>query len=119
MTFSKFLLDSKMFEFDKHYRNCKQFNKPFIKAKINPKHGNYFVQIDLMTCNYELLPKEQQEIKKLIQNEIKFVKSHEKFDFQGFHIDKEIAWVDGVSSEHVESFCEHLYDLTQKYHSKT
>ena len=118
MAFSKFLLDSKMFEFDKHYRDCKQFNKPFIKAKINPQHGNYFVQIDLITCNYELSLKEQEEIEKLIQNEIDFVKSNVKFTFQGFSIDKELAWFDGVSSEHVESFCENLYELTQKFHAK-
>ncbi len=54
MTFHKYLGDSKMFEYDKHYRKCKQLNKPFIKARINPKTRNYYVQIDLMTCNYEL-----------------------------------------------------------------
>ena len=47
MAFHKYLGDSKMFEYDKHYRECKKQNKPFIKAKINPKHGNYYVQIDL------------------------------------------------------------------------
>ena len=47
MTFHKYLGDSKMFEYDKYYRECRQQNKPFIKAKINPVHGNYFVQIDL------------------------------------------------------------------------
>ena len=71
-----------MFEYDKHYRECQQQNKPFIKAKINPSHGNYYVQIDLMTCNYELSNHEQEEIKKLVQNEIKFVKSNSKTNFQ-------------------------------------
>ncbi len=117
MTFHKYLGDSKMFEYDKHYRECQQQNKPFIKAKINTKHGNYYVQIDLMTCNYELSNQEQEEIKKLVQNEIEFVKSNSKSDFQDFSIDKELAWFDDISPEHVDEFCKSLYDLTQKYHN--
>ena len=116
MLFRKYIGDSKMFEYDKHYRNCQQLNKPFIKAKINPVHGNYYVQIDLITCNYVLFSQEQKEILKLIQSEILFVKSNLKYDFQGFHIDEEIAWFDGISSEHLDDFCENLFDLTQKYH---
>lgn len=116
MTFHKYLGDSKMFEYDKHYRECQQLNKPFIKARINPEQKNYFVQIDLMSCNYELSQSEQDEIKKLVQNEIEYVKSSTQFDFRGFNIDKEIAWFDGISVEHVDNFCETLYDLTQKYH---
>jgi len=115
MTFHKYLGDSKMFEYDKHYRECKQLNKPFIKARINPRNRNYYVQIDLMTCNYVLSNQEQEEIKKLIQSEIEFVKSNS--DFQGFSIDKELAWFDGISVEHVDKFCKSLYDLTQKYHN--
>jgi len=115
MTFHKYLGDSKMFEYDKHYRECQQLNKPFIKARIRPNHG-YYVQIDLMTCNYELLIQEQEEINKLVQNEIAFVKLNSKFDFHGFNINKELAWFDGISPEHVNDFCESLYDLTQKYH---
>ncbi|MGY5152329.1 MAG: hypothetical protein ACW9XA_08680 [Candidatus Nitrosopumilus sp. bin_6a] len=114
MTFRKYLGDSKMFEYDKYYRECQQENKPFIKAKINPLHKNYFVQIDLMTCNYELSASEQNSIKKLTQCEIDYVKSNSKYDFQGFSIDKELAWFDGVSSEHIDDFCNSLYDLTQK-----
>ena len=75
MAFHKYLIDSKMFEYDKHYRECQQQNKPFIKAKINPSHGNYYVQIDLITCNYELSNQEQDEIKKLAKNEINPVDS--------------------------------------------
>ena len=113
MVSHKYLGDSKMFEYDKHYRECKQQNKPFIKAKINPKHGNYYVQIDLMTCNYELSIQEQQEFKKLVKNEVEFIQS----DFQNYNINKELAWFDGVSHEHVDEFCKSLYDLTQKYHN--
>ena len=113
MSFQKYLGDSKMFEYDKHYRNCQQQNKPFIKAKINPKHGNYYVQIDLMTCIYDLSNQEQEEIKKLVKNEASFMESNST----NYHIDKELAWFDGISSKHVDEFCNSLYDLTKKYHS--
>ncbi len=116
MTFHKYLGDSKMFEYDKHYRECQQSNKPFIKARTNPQHGNYFVQIDLMTCNYDLSTQEQDEIKILVENEIKFIESNLKSTFQGYNIDKELAWFDGILSQHVDDFCTSLYDLTQKYH---
>ena len=112
MVFHKYLGDSKMFEYDKHYRECKKQNKPFIKTKINPKHGNYYVQIDLMTCNYELSIQEQEEIKKLVKNQVEF-----QPDFQDYNINKELAWFDGISHEHVDEFCKSLYDLTQKYHN--
>ena len=115
MTFHKYLGDSKMFEYDKHYRECQQLNKPFIKARINPHHGNYFVQIDMMPCNYNLSEKEQDQIKELVESEIKFVNTTDS-DFQGYKIDKELAWFDGISSEHLDDFCTSLYDLTQKSH---
>ena len=114
MTFHKYLGDSKMFEYDKHYKECQQLNKPFIKARINPSHGNYYVQIDLITCNYDLTKKEQEEMIKLFTNKMTFTKSSS--NIQNFNIDKELAWFDGVSPEHLDDFCNCLYDLTQKYH---
>lgn len=117
MTFCKYFGDSKMFEYDKYYRECQQQNIPFIKAKINPVHKNYFIQIDLMTCNYELTKYEKSQIEKLIQKEIDYIKVNSKHDFQGFNIDKELAWFDGVSIEHMDDFCNTLYDLTQKNHN--
>ena len=116
MTFHKYLGDSKMFEYDKHYRECQQQNKPFIKAKINPAHGNYYVNLDLMTCNYVFSELEQCEIKTLIETEIKFVKSNFSDSFKGYSVNEEVIWIDGVSSEHVDSLCVSLYDLTQKHH---
>jgi len=116
MTFLKYLSDSKMFEYDKHYRECQQLNKPFIKARINPKHGNYYVQIDLMTCNYELTKHEQEEIKKLVQNEVEFVNSNLKSIPLEFNINKELSWFDGIPTIHMDKFCQSLYDLTQNYH---
>lgn len=115
MVFQKYIGDSKMFEYDKYYRECQELNKPFIKARINPAHKNYFVQLDLMTCHYVLSILAQEEIKKLTKNEIDFVKSNLTSDFNGYNIDKELAWFDGISPEHVNAFCESLYDLTQKY----
>ena len=117
MTFQKYIADSKMFEYDKHYRECKQENKPFIKSKINPLHGNYSINIDLMTCNYVLLEFEQNEIKKLIQDEIKFVNSNCKNHFNDYTINEELLWIDGVSSEHMDFLCKTIYDLIQKYHN--
>ena len=104
-----------MFEYDKYYRECQKLNKPFIKAKTNPKNGKFFVQIDLMTCRYELSKQEQEQIKKLAQKEIGFVKSNSKSNFNRFSIDKELVWFDGISPEHVNEFCENLYDMIQKY----
>lgn len=114
MAFHKYLGDSKMFEYDKHYRECQQQNRPFIKARVNPLHNNYFIQMDMMTCNYTLSKNDQDVLEKLIGDEIEYVKSNTKYDFQGFSIDKELVWVDGVSSEHVDSFCISLYDLKNK-----
>ena len=117
MTFHKYLADSKMFEYDKHYKECKQQNKPFIKSKINPTHGNYSINVDLMTCNYVFSKSEQDEIKKLIQDEIEFVNLNCKNLFNDFSIDEELIWIDGVSSEHMDFLCVSFYDLTQKYHN--
>lgn len=117
MAFHKYLGDSKMFEYDKHYKDCQQLNKPFIKAKINPRHENYCVQIDLITCNYEITNKELVEIKKLFDKEIKFLNM--STDFTNFSIDNELSWFDGVSIEHLDDFCNSLYDLTQKYPLKS
>tara|TARA_B110000438_G_scaffold49543_1_gene50084 strand:- start:885 stop:1238 length:354 start_codon:yes stop_codon:yes gene_type:complete len=117
MTSYKYLGDSKMFEFDKYYRECKQENKPFIKSKINPVSGNYSINVDLMTCNYVLLESEQNEIKKLIQDEIKFVNSNCKNPFNDYSINEELLWIDGVSCEHMDFLCSSIYDLTQKYHT--
>lgn len=115
MVFVKYLGDSKMFEYDKYYRECQQQNKPFIKAKTNPQHGHYFVQLDLMTCNYNLSKQDQSAIITLVKRESAFINSvYGKNTFNGFNVDEEIAWFDGISINHVHDFCESLYDLIQK-----
>ena len=113
--FEKYLADSKMFEYDRRYRECQQQNRPFIKAKINPVHKNYFVQVDLMTCNFELSKQEQMQIKKLVHGEMDYVKSKHVYDFAGFNVTSELSWFDGISSEHVDNLCNNLYDLIQKH----
>ena len=116
ITFHKYLADSKMFEYGKHYKECQQQNKPFIKSKINPVHGNYSVHIDLATCNYVFSNSEQNKIQKLIQNEKNYVNSNCNNPFNDYTIDEELIWVDGVSSENMDVFCNAVYDLTQEYH---
>ena len=117
MTFHKYLADSKMFEYDKHYRECQQQNKPFIKSKINPLHGNYSINVDLMTCDYVFSKNELNEIMKLIDDEKIFVNSNSEKPFFDFSIDNELIWIDGVSSEHLDFICNSIYDLTQKFHN--
>lgn len=99
-----------MFEYDKHYRKCQQFNKPFIKARINPKHGNYLVNIDMMTCDYNFSSEEIKELYKLVG-------AATSLGSDSFSIGKEMAWFDGILPDSVDSFCVKLYDLTQRYHS--
>jgi hypothetical protein len=117
MTLKKYIADSKMFEYDRHYRECQQNNQPFIKARINLSNGNYYVQIDLMTCNYDLTPEMQNQIKQLFENEIAFLESNSypKSSFKGYNIDKELSWFDGVLSVRLTPFCEKLYELAQNF----
>ncbi|MGI9567968.1 MAG: hypothetical protein ACR2LL_13300 [Nitrosopumilus sp.] len=103
-----------MFEYDRHYRECQRLNKPFIKARIHPKTGNYFVQIDLITCTYRLSEQDKEILKKLARQKIKFVKPSPNLEFENFSINEEIAWFDGILPEYVNEFCESLYDLTQE-----
>ena len=113
MTFKKYLGDSKMFEYDKHYRDCQQFDKPFIKAKVNPQHGNYFVQIDLMPCNYKFSKNDEKQLEKMTESENNYLQSNSEPKLQGFSITSELAWFDGVSAKNLDSFCNALYDMTQ------
>jgi hypothetical protein len=106
----KFIGDSKMFEYDKYFRDCQQSNKPFIKAKINPQHGNYFVLMDLATCEKRITKVNERKINQMIKNEKKFLEKDMPFEFS---ITKELAWFDGISPKRFEHFCEGLYDLVE------
>ena len=116
MTFRKYIGDSKMFEYDNHFRSCQSLNKPFIKAKINPKTNDYFVQIDLMPCTYELTGKEQEEIKNLAKNTMSLIPSSTGPEFDNFSINKELAWFDGIPADNLDNFCNNLFDLVCERH---
>jgi hypothetical protein len=119
MTLKKYIIDSKMFEYDRHYQECRQSNHPFIKARINPRNGNYFVQIDLMPCDYEFTIDGENHLKKLFEDEVTFLESRpdSKSLFNGSNVNKELSWFDGVLPDRLVLFCEKLYELSQNYHS--
>ena len=106
-----------MFEYDKHYRECAQNNQPFIKARTNPVNGLYNVQIDLITCNYNMSETGKEHIKKMFESEIEFVTSSNSSQSIPceFSIGDELSWIDSVSPAHLNSFCEDLYNLSQQH----
>ena len=110
----KYLADSKMFEFDRYYRECQKSNQPFIKARKNPVDDNYLVQLDLITCNYDLTKQTQRDLKRLFQNEIFYLETNrlEKSIFKGSNVNEEHAWYDGVLPERLDEFCTRIFDLT-------
>ena len=115
MSVKKFIFDSKMFEYDRHYRVCQQNNHPFIKAWINQSTGNYYVQIDLMTCNYNFTADGKNKVLQLFKNEIRSLESCYS-PFNGYNVDKELAWFDGVLPDRLVAFCETLFDISQNFH---
>ena len=114
----KFLSDSKMFEFDRYYRECQKNNRPFIKARKNLIDGNYLIQLDLITCDYNLTTENQNNINDLFTKETDFLKSRypKKSIFKGCNIDKQLAWYDGILSERLNDFCDTLFDLSNIGH---
>ncbi|MFQ5440383.1 MAG: hypothetical protein ACE5DL_02865 [Nitrosopumilaceae archaeon] len=112
----KFLTDSKMFELDRYYQDCKQKNQPFIKARKNPVDNNYVVQADLITCDYKLTSDDKNNIDILFKKEINFLNSFHPGNsiFKGCNIDKELVWFDGILPERLNNFCESLFDLLFK-----
>lgn len=106
-----------MFEYDKHYRECSQFNQPFIKARINPSNRHYYVQIDLMTCRYNLTSEGQNKVKQLFENEFDFnMSGSSPSSIRKYNVDKELSWFDGVLAKRLTPFCEELFNLAQNYH---
>jgi hypothetical protein len=105
-----------MFELDRHYRECQKNNRPFIKARKNPIDDNYLVQLDLITCDYNLTIEGQNNVKKLFEKETYYLKSNnfKKNIFKGYNIDKELAWYDGILPKRLDTFCENLFDLSGK-----
>jgi hypothetical protein len=112
----KFLVDSKMFELDKHYRECQNQNFPFIKAQKNPIDNNYIVKVDLITCKYNLTSEDEKNITLLFEKETNFQNIHNSKTkiFKGCNIDKELAWYDGVLETRLDTFCQNLFNLSFK-----
>jgi hypothetical protein len=108
----KFLADSKMFEFDKFYRECQKNNQPFVKAKKNQADGNYLIQIDVVTKNKKFHQKTQKKINMLFENEKLFLKENNlESVFKGSNVNEETAWFDSVLPKRLDEFCEKLFDL--------
>lgn len=108
----KFLADSKMFEFDKFYRDCQKNKQPFVKAKKNPADDNYLIQIDVATCTKKIPLKTKKEIGLLFENEKIFLRENDlESVFKGSNVNEETAWFDGVLPERLDKFCETLFDL--------
>ena len=112
----KYLVDSKMFELDKHYRECQKQNFPFIKARKNPIDNNYVVQVDLITCNYNFTSEDEKKINLLFEKETSFQNLHnpKKQLFKGSNIDKQLTWYDGILEERLDTFCQNLLNFADK-----
>ena len=110
----KFISDSKMFEYDKHYKECQKNNQPFIKARKNFLDNNYLVFLDLITCDHNLTIENQNNVKELFKKETDYLKSYDptKSLFKGCNIDKELAWYEGILPERLDAFCENLFNLS-------
>jgi len=112
----KFFADSKMFEFDRYFRECKKNNQPFIKAHKNQIDKNYLVQLDLSSCDYDLDTNACENIKEFFKKETKSLELYENKQnvYKGSNVDKELAWYDGILPERLNVFCESLFDMAQK-----
>lgn len=110
----KWEIDAKAFELDKHYRDCKFNNQPFIKARKNMDNENYYVSIDLITCSYRLDGKSQTLLKKTFEEEVEFMKVNKvNTGFKGFNIQNELSYFDGVIPNRLESFLDKTYQIIQ------
>ncbi len=112
----KWEIDAKAFELDKHMRDCRHNNQPFIKARKNMDNSNYYVSIDLITCDYRLDEKKQKLLKVIFEDEEKFLKSRSdtKSFFKGFNIQNELSYFDGVNQERLENFLDQVYKIILK-----
>ena len=103
------MIDSKAFEYDRHYSNCKKSNHPFIKARKNPETGGYLVFLDMATCDYRLSKKGQEELGALFESvTIPNSKNH-------CELTRELCSFDGVLPEKLNGFLSELYEVTKKH----
>lgn len=112
----KWEIDAKAFELDRHSRDCKHNNHPFIKARKNMDNPNYYISIDLITCNYRLDDKGQKSLKQIFEKEAEFLKSNPNTEsfFKGYNIQDELSYFDGTSPDRLENFLEKVYQAIIK-----
>ena len=80
------------------------------------KRRRHIAEVNVALCFPELSKQEQEQIKKLVLGEMEYVKSKCDYDFGGFNVTSELSWFDGIPSEHVDNFCNGIYDLIQELH---
>lgn len=79
-------------------------------------NANYYVSIDLITCDYRLDEKKQKLLKVIFEDEEKFLKSRSdtKSFFKGFNIQNELSYFDGMNQERLENFLDQVYKIILK-----
>ena len=106
MAVPKYVGDSKMFEYDRHYGDCQHLGRPFVRARVNPLHGNYLVRLDMAPCGRMLSRDAESRLKTMARDE------DSRPDSQvTFCITPELAWFDGITACSLDSFCSLLYDV--------
>ena len=101
----KWIVDSKAFEYDRHYSNCKKENRPFIKARINRETGNYLIFLDMATCNYKLSEKSMTQIYDLFNTYGDFPKKQS--------ITSELCTFDGIKQTKLNEFLSSICKIIQ------
>lgn len=103
----RWIVDSKAFEYDRHYSDCRKNNHPFIKARKNLDTGKYLIFLDFATCDYVLSVKQQQDLKILFES---------VSDKSGSYscTTKEYCTFDGVSPIKLDEFLSQTYNTIQK-----
>jgi len=105
------MIDSKAFEYDRHYSDCKKSNHPFIKARKNLETGKYLVFLDLATCDYWLSQKGQDELAILFESVSNDSNGH-------CEMTHELCSFDGVLPEKLDVFLSQLYEVIQRCKSQ-
>ncbi len=67
-----------------------------------------------MPCDYKFSKCDEEKLQEMVNHENEFLESNSEPKLQGFSITSELAWFDGVSSKNLDSFCNSLYNLTQR-----
>ena len=104
----RWIVDSKAFEYDRHYSDCKKSNHPFIKARKNLDTEKYLVFFDLATCDYLLSPRQQKDL--IVLFDLVSDKSE-----SNSHTTKEYCTFDGIPAKKLDDFLSKSYRIVQKH----